>query len=99
MADTTVRRPPGGVKGSIPWNKTHGEAGTPFYNLWAAMRRRCADPKCREWPHYGGRGITMFAPWRWSYEVFRDYVLRTFGELPRRPKSIDRIDNDKGYLP
>lgn len=72
----------------------HGLRGTPLYGAWVRMKTRCYNPKCREYPRYGGAGITVCDRWRHSYTSF----LADMGERPPST-SIDRIDNEGGYEP
>lgn len=59
---------------------------------WGNMIHRCYSPKCQTFPSYGGRGITVCARWRESFANYlEDVGIRPSG------KSLDRIDNDKGY--
>lgn len=62
------------------------------YTIWAAMKRRCSNEKCKNFPDYGGRGI--YACPRW----FNDFAS-FFSDMGERPKhmTIDRIDNDGSY--
>ena len=71
--------------------KTHGLSQTYTYSSWQHMINRCYNPDNTNYPHYGGRGITVCEEWR-EYLNF----LRDMGERPEG-LSIDRIDNDKGY--
>lgn len=73
--------------------KTHGGHGTPTYETWRAMIRRCTSPRSTQWAYYGGRGITVCAQWR-SFENF----LADMGERPEG-RTLDRIDNDGNYEP
>ena len=68
------------------------------YSTWLGIRRRCRDPRCKSYMDYGGRGIDVCDEWYNSYESFYRFVtkLEHFGEKGR---SIDRIDNNKGYFP
>lgn len=68
---------------------THGRAGTPEYNIWATMKRRCDDPKN---PFYGGRGISYCEEW----VKFESFIL-DMGDRPTKKHSIDRVNNDLGY--
>lgn len=57
---------------------------------WA--RRRCLDPKHREYPRYGGRGIQFNLTMGEAKFLF----IRDDGYKLAKP-SLDRIDPDKGY--
>lgn len=61
------------------------------YQSWHSMLRRCTWPSHKDYPFYGGRGITMQATWC-SFAQF----LEDLGERPAGT-SLDRIDNSKGY--
>ena len=77
-------------------NRKHGESRLPLYSCWRNMVKRCTDSHNRQFPNYGGRGITVCDEWRNSYEEFRDWALQN-GYSPNL--QIDRIDNDMGYSP
>lgn len=72
----------------------HSTKRTPEYRSWIAMRTRCTDPKSKNWPYYGGRGIKVCARWMTSFEAF---LL----DMGRRPPStsIERIRNNGNYKP
>lgn len=73
----------------------NGEKRTRLYQIWRGMIRRCEDPKRKEYPDYGGRGITVCSEWhRWP--VFRDWSWE-HGYCP--DLSIDRVDVNGGYCP
>jgi hypothetical protein len=72
---------------------THGHSRTRVYRCWCAMLQRCFYPNGQAYSRYGGRGITVCERWR-NFVNF----LADMGEPPRG-KSLDRIDNDKGYSP
>ncbi len=61
---------------------------------WISMRNRCGNPEHKQYKHYGGRGIIVCDGWINSFESF----LSDMGKKPSPAHSIDRIDNDKGYL-
>lgn len=74
---------------------THGKTLTPEYSSWRAMIQRCYNPKNVTWNRYGGRGITVCARWRNSFEAF----LSDMGYRPSTRHSIERLDNNGHYDP
>jgi len=72
--------------------KTHGQKNTKTYVSWGSMKDRCLNQKSKDYPKYGGSGITIQKEWIDSFEAF--YL--DMGERPRGT-SIDRIDTKKGY--
>jgi hypothetical protein len=76
--------------------RTHGKTRTRMYRIWRAMKRRCLNQSATAWDYYGGRGITVCAEWRVSFEAFRDWA---FAHGYRDDLSIDRIDVNGNYEP
>lgn len=74
---------------------SHKENAVPEYRVWAQMKDRCHNEKCKSYFRYGGRGITVCDRWRDSYAAF----LADMGRRPSPKHSIDRIDNERGYEP
>jgi hypothetical protein len=77
-------------------HETHGMAAVwkrrPEYVAWQHAKDRCHNPRNKNYPEWGGRGITMSEEWRNSFEAF----YRDMG--PRPPgTSLDRIKNELGY--
>jgi hypothetical protein len=64
-----------------------------LYATWSLMRNRCENPEAHNWPHYGGRGVKVCDRWQ-SFAAF----VADMGERPRG-RTLDRIDNSKGYEP
>lgn len=71
----------------------HGGYYTPTYHIWNSMLDRCRNPNNPAYKHYGERGITVCERWA-AFENF----LTDMGEKPHK-RSLDRIDNNKGYSP
>ena len=71
-------------------------SGSPSWNSWKCMRDRCANPKAKDWPRYGGRGIRVCARWQG-----RDGFVNFLADMGPRPAgmTLDRIDNDGNYEP
>ena len=63
------------------------------------IKQRCFNKNHAAYPDYGGRGITMDPVWAESYARFRDDVINAIGPKPSRMYSLDRINNDAGYVP
>jgi hypothetical protein len=66
----------------------------PVYKIWTDMKRRCANPRNRSYPCYGGRGIKVCERWRDFAKFFTD-----MGDRPSPLHTLERIDNDRGYEP
>lgn len=68
------------------------------YKAWHNLCSRCLKPEHKLYNNYGGRGITVCDEWKNDFLSFYSYVsaLEHYGDPGR---SIDRIDNDKGYFP
>lgn len=64
------------------------------YLSWESMLSRCYRETNKDFHRYGGRGITVCASWRTSFEAF----LADMGERPAG-KTLDRRNNAKGYSP
>lgn len=77
-------------------SSVHGEAiGSLEYRSWTSMRARCLNPSDKDFPHYGGRGISVCRRWLESYSDF----LSDMGRRPSPAHTLDRIDNDGHYEP
>ena len=71
----------------------HNSTGSREFRSWVGMRDRCRNPLNQSYARYGGRGIDICVRW----DEFLNF-LADMGKCPKR-KSLDRIDNDKGYSP
>jgi len=77
----------------MPFKNPH-----PLYSMWYGMLQRCENKNLKQWPDYGGRGITVCARWaERGGSGFRNFVA-DMGERPAGFQ-IDRTDNDGNYEP
>ena len=76
-------------------NKTHGKSKTKEFQRWQMMLQRCDNPKCPDYPSYGGRGIIVDDLFK-GKSGFMNFIEEV-GEKPEG-FSLDRIDNNKGYV-
>jgi hypothetical protein len=65
----------------------------PGYKAWQTMLNRCRNQNVKDYPRYGGRGITVCERWN-DYRAFLD-------DMGPRQKgmTVDRMDNDGNYEP
>jgi len=64
------------------------------YLAWQGAKSRCSNPKVKSYKYYGGRGLVVCQHWINSFAQF----YRDLGSAPTPFHSLDRRDNDKGYL-
>lgn len=76
-------------------NYKHGMRRTRIYNIWRSMRQRCSNSKCKNYKHYGGKGITVCPEWE-DFQTFHKWAVEHgySDEL-----TIDRIDVNGNYEP
>ncbi len=72
----------------------HGEWGSPLFNVWRAMVRRCTSPKDKRYERYGGRGIKVCKRWESVANFIAD--MRPGYETGMQ---LDRKNNDGDYKP
>ncbi len=73
--------------------RTHGRSYSKLHFVWCSMRQRCTNNRCKDYPNYGGRGITICERWS-KFENF----LADMGEKSEG-LSLDREDNNGNYSP
>ena len=76
--------------------KTHGYRGTPVYDLWWGLIKRCENAKAQNYKWYGGRGIKVADVWRHHPEAFCEWALKNGY---KKGLEIDRIDTNGDYSP
>lgn len=72
-------------------NRTRESSTWRAHICWVSLRARCDKPKWKDYPNYGGRGITYDPAWA-KFETF----LADMG-LPSEGMTIERVDNDGPY--
>jgi hypothetical protein len=71
----------------------HGGWKKSSYNTWRAMIRRCNNPKDKDYPRYGGKGVIVCPEWL-DYATF----AKDMGE-PQGDETLDRINVYGNYEP
>lgn len=64
--------------------------------IWRGMRKRCYNRRCKDYPHYGGRGVRMCAEWRDDFESFFSWAM---ANGYRSDLTIDRVAVNRDYFP
>lgn len=67
------------------------------YISWMSAKSRCLQPTNKDYPNYGGRGITFSEDWIDFKNFYRDMGDPPFDSKTGERTSLDRIENDKGY--
>lgn len=70
----------------------HGKTKHHLFGRWSDMHKRCSNPNCAAWKHYGGRGIKVCERWN-EFQNFLDDMEETFNPA----LTLDRKNNDEGY--
>lgn len=81
--------------GCCEWHIHHNES----YVTWMGMKSRCKDINNKDYPNYGGKGITYTPNWEQFIAFFK-----VMGDPPKdnytgERLSLDRIDNNGNYEP
>lgn len=67
-----------------------------LYDIWYGMVRRCHDPRRKDYPKYGGRGIKVCDEWKNDYAVFESWAI---AHGYKDGMTLDRLCNNRGYSP
>jgi len=73
-------------------NLIHGMSDTRQYYIWRSMKQRVENPKRKDYPQYGGRGILYDPLWRNFINFWEDMFVGYSDNL-----TLDRIDPNKNY--
>jgi len=97
----------GAMQAAALANYHERRAKCPLYVTWQGIKQRCLNPRTRQYPYYGGRGISVYDRWL-TFGAFAADIETTIGPRPPDPAgwkstrpfySLDRIDNDSNYEP
>ncbi len=82
-------------------NRTHGQSKTRLYYVWRNMLNRCYNDKLRDYPNYGGRGITVCDEWKDNFQAFSEWAFSNgYDPAARRGEyTLDRKDTNGNYEP
>lgn len=73
-------------------NLIHGLSKSRQYYIWRSMKQRIENPKRKDYPHYGGRGIKYDPAWAGFIPFWEDMSEGYADDL-----TLDRIDPNKDY--
>jgi hypothetical protein len=73
----------------------HGQWGTKLHYVWLAMRQRYNNPKCKDYPHWGGRGIQVCSEWN----SFLTFEIWAHSHGYREGLTIERKNVNGNYCP
>jgi len=74
---------------------THGCTKTPLYQVWLNIRDRCFNKKCKAYPSYGGRGISICNEWN-DFQAFQKWAMDNGYQ---KGLTVERVNNNDGYSP
>lgn len=71
-----------------------------FYQIWADMKTRCNNPKCKKYHLYDGRGITYDKRWdeysNFKLDMYTSYIKHV-QEHGEKQTTLDRINPNFNY--
>lgn len=68
---------------------------TRLREIWRTMKKRCHNPKNRDYAHYGAHGIRVCKEWQ-DFDAFKEWALAHGYD---NTKTLDRMNNNVGYSP
>ena len=76
--------------------RKHGMNKHPLTGVFNAMKQRCYNPKCKQYPDYGGRGIHICDEWLNNRKSFFEWAIAIGYQ---DGLTIDRINVNSDYSP
>lgn len=77
---------------------THGRTRTGTWVSWAAMRARCLRAEDKDYPEYGGAGVTVCDRWNPAKGGSFENFLEDMGERPKGT-TLSRLADSGNYEP
>lgn len=74
----------------------HGKRHTRLYMTYYRLKQKCYNSNNKDYPNYGGRGITICDEWLNDFMSFYDWAINN---NYRDDLTIDRIDVNGNYDP
>ena len=63
--------------------------------IWRSMKKRCENPNCKDYKHYGAHGLRVCKEWQ-DFDTFKEWALAHGYD---DTKTLDRMNNNVGYSP
>ena len=79
-------------------NLVHGQSGSKLYNTYLRMLARCRNPRCKDFPRYGGRGVKVCPQWDPKQGGSFEQFAADMGEPPTPHHTIDKDKLGDGML-
>jgi hypothetical protein len=81
-------------------NRTHGGSSSREYKIWTEIIQRATNPRCKDYPNYGGRGLQIADRYRFGEDGRSGFecFLEDVGPRPSPKHEIDRENNNLGYV-
>ena len=76
--------------------RTHGKTNSRLYHIWEGIKQRTLNSHSKDYPRYGGRGITVCDEWANNFQAFYDWATKC-GYADGL--TLDRIQNEGNYEP
>jgi len=82
------------IKAAIAAATIHGQSHrSRTYSTWQNMVQRCTNPNATQYPHYGGKGVTICPEWKTFLGFYQSMGTRPEG------KTLGRFNDEGNYTP
>lgn len=82
-------------------NKVKRKYNRLYRSVYTGIKQRCLNPKCKDYPKYGGRGIKICQEWLDDFDNFYAWAYANgYDETaPKGQCTLDRINVNGNYCP